>query len=192
VHERSEKIRGFINKLKNDIHYLKGNGAEYIIMCLHIGGQYNIKPLDKTKKIVNKMMDYGVDVVIGNHEHVIHNCEIDRMHLNKIKIFSLGNFAGCSGLLEEPYDKMAEYSVLFNLYLSKDIQKVKLVKCSFTVVKNIFASDGKVKTVLLYNLINQCSDIYEKQKLLEDNLKIYNTFMNSNKTKIDLKLEYSL
>jgi poly-gamma-glutamate synthesis protein (capsule biosynthesis protein) len=189
VYERKEARNQFRCKLKKDIQDIKASGADYIIMCLHVGGQYNVTPLCETKKIVDTMIKYGVDVVIGNHEHVIHNVQLGTM--NTIKVFSLGNLSGSNGVYNPPYDKMADYSVLFNIYLSKK-ENIKLEGCTFTIAKNIAVSDNKTKTVLLYDLINHCSDRNEREKLLADNLKIYNLFVNIKEEKIDLKKEYPL
>jgi poly-gamma-glutamate synthesis protein (capsule biosynthesis protein) len=189
AYERKETRNYFYRKIKKDIQYLRTSGADYIIMCLHAGGQYNIKPLSKTKKIVDKMIGFGVDAVITNHEHVIHGVEIKK---NIIKAFSLGNFSGCAGVLYPPYDKLADYSILFNIYLSKSTVNTALECCTFAIAKNIDSSDGKVRTVLLYDLINNCSDAQKREKLLDDNLKIYNLFICGNETSIDLKLEYPI
>ncbi|GHT96728.1 hypothetical protein FACS1894141_7200 [Spirochaetia bacterium] len=190
VYERTEKSICFDRKIQKDIFSLRKSGAEYIVMCLHEGGQYNSRPRKRTGKTVNKMIRYGVDAVICNHEHVIHHYE--KTDLNKVKVFSLGNFTGLAGVQSEPYNKMADYSVLFNLYLVTYNGKVNIEKCTFTIAKSISISDGRIQTVLLYNLINNCTDAAEKQRLIEDNLKIYNMFSNSNKDEIEIKLEYLL
>jgi poly-gamma-glutamate synthesis protein (capsule biosynthesis protein) len=189
VYERTEK-RGeyFDDRIKNDIELLKEMGADYIIMCLHIGGQYNVKPLAKTNEYINTMIDCEVDAVIGNHEHVVHPCKILR---NKIKEFALGNFTGSAGTLRRPYNTMSDYSILFNIYLSKN-ECVEIEKCSFAIAKNISIAEGKVGTVLLYDLISSCLNEEEKTKLLQDNLKIYNLFKGVNETNVKLELEYLL
>jgi poly-gamma-glutamate synthesis protein (capsule biosynthesis protein) len=189
VYERKETRNYFYRRIKKDIQCLRTSRADYIIMCLHAGGQYNVKPLHNTKKIVEKMIGFGVDAVIGNHEHVIHNVEVKK---NTIRVFSLGNFSGCAGVHSPPYDKLADYSVLFNIYLSRSDVNSTVEYCTFTIIKNIASSNEKVKTVLLYDLINSCSDTEERKKLLVDNLKIYNLFTDSDEGTIDLKLEYPI
>lgn len=190
VHERNESRLYFKKKIKQDIANMRNLGANYIIMCLHAGGQYNEKPLVKTKKIIDQLIGYGVDSVICNHEHVIHSYK--KIDDNKLITFSLGNFSSTIGIQIPPYDKMAEYSVLFNLYLSKADLEVKLEKHSFSIVKNISIKEGQIKTVLLYDLINNCNNSEDKRKLLADNLKIYNIFTNSKCKNINLEKEYFL
>jgi poly-gamma-glutamate synthesis protein (capsule biosynthesis protein) len=189
VYERKESRNRFLHNLKKDIQNIKTSGADYVIMCLHAGGQYNTEPLPETKKIVDTIISYGVDAVIGNHEHVIHNAP--RGTDNTVKVYSLGNFSGSSGVHTPPYDKTADYSILFNIYLSKETGKMKMEECTFTIAKNIAVSDNKTRTVLLYDLINQCSDKNEQERLLADNLKVYAMFTGAKRDKIDLKAEYS-
>lgn len=190
IYERKEKSIRCMNQLKKEIKVLKKQGADYIVMCMHMGGQYNEQPTERTIKLVDKLIKYGVDAVIGHHEHVVHKCDISKLNKNIIKTYSLGNFISLAGVTKEPYNKMAEYSIIFNIYLNKENNKTNVSKCSFSITKSISITENKIKTVLLYDLINQCIDENEKRKLIDDNLKIYNLFLNTNLDKIDLKKEY--
>jgi len=188
AYERIERRKPFIKRMEEDIQVLKSGGAEYIIMCLHSGGQYNAMPIKNTKKIMMQIANMGVDAVIGNHEHVVHYGE---KITDKIITYSLGNFTSTIGVHRNPYDKMADYSILFNLYLVKENNITKPVNITFSIAKTISDGVNRVKTVILYDLIKSCTDINERNKLLHDNLKIYNVFRNSNEKEIELKLEYN-
>jgi poly-gamma-glutamate synthesis protein (capsule biosynthesis protein) len=190
LYEGSEKNARLLKRMKQDIQALKSvGGAEYVIMCLHVGGQYNAKPQKYAKKIIAQIASMGVDAIIGNHEHVIHYGEVLS---NKVIAYSLGNFTGRTGVHKPPYDKMAEYSILFNLYLSKDDKAVKPVYLTFSIAKSVSDGENRVKTVLLFDLIKKCTDADERDRLLFDNLKAYNLFTNKKETEIELKLEYSI
>ena len=189
-YERTEKKKQFLQRMNDDINALKNSGAEYIIMCLHAGGQYNPQPIRKTKRIIAKIVKFNLDSIIINHEHVIHYGEI--LSNNKIVAYSLGNFTSLRGTNTPPFDKKAEYSLLLHLYLSKDKMIVQPFNITFTIAKTISVGKNKVKTVLLFDLIKKCDDENKRKELLFDNLKIYNLFRNSNEKDIELKLEYSL
>ena len=190
LYEGSEKNIHFLKRMKADIAALKNNKkAEYVIMCLHAGGQYNPEPSKQCKKIVSKIDNMGVDSIIVNHEHVIHYGEKSK---NGVITYSLGNFTSRTGVHRAPFDKMAEYSILFNIYLSKKDNIVKPENLTFSIAKSISDGENKVKTVLLHDLIKNCTDTNERNKLLNDNLKIYNLFTKSSKTDLELKLEYSI
>jgi poly-gamma-glutamate synthesis protein (capsule biosynthesis protein) len=188
VWERNEKNRKeFLKRIKDDIHALKEKGAEYIVMCLHAGGQYNPTPLKKAKRIARQIVNTGADAVIVNHEHVIHPGE---RYSDKIIVYSLGNFSSQNGVNKGPYEKMADYSILFNMYFSKRNGETGPEKLSFAIAKTVSTGENRVKTTLLYNLIKNCTDEKEREKLLSDNLTIYNLFKNSRETKIELEMEY--
>jgi poly-gamma-glutamate synthesis protein (capsule biosynthesis protein) len=187
VHERSEKNARLFKRMKDDIFAMKKAGvADYLIMCLHAGGQLNPVPIKNTPKIAKKIAKMGVDAVIINHEHVIHYGE---MLFEKVIVYSLGNFCPPMGYHSPLSDG---YSLLFNLYLSKENKTVKRIKTTFSIVKTISDDENKVKTVPLFDLIKSSTDVDERNKLLDDNLKIYNLFTNGNETKIELSLEYHL
>lgn len=44
-------------------------------MCMHIGGQYNESPSAYTKRMAKWLHKHNCEIVIANHEHVIHGSE---------------------------------------------------------------------------------------------------------------------
>jgi poly-gamma-glutamate synthesis protein (capsule biosynthesis protein) len=190
VYERKEKHRHWYFKLmKNDIDALKAKGAEYVIMCLHVGGQHNLKPLKDTIKIIDKVASLGVDAVIGNHEHLPHPCYYEN---GVIKTLCLGNLSSNYGVTRSVSDKMQDYSVIINLYLEKKEGRSVLSKATFTIAKSLTVEGGKIKSVLLYDLIRNCGIPDVKKKLLGDNLKIYNIIINNNTRELEPALEYEI
>lgn len=192
IYERTESSGKQKREIKKKIKECKKNGADYIIMCMHEGGQYNIEPLKKTKRTVDFLCYKGIDLVVGNHEHVIHNIE---QKGKKIIAYSLGNFVSDSGVTEEPFDKMSEYSILLNIYLTKDDNEVKFKKCTFTILKTILneeRNDGTIKVKLLYDLISECDNERQKRKLLNDNQRIINIVLGSNLKNSEIKKEYDI
>lgn len=188
LYEGQEKSTRLLKRMEKDIGALKRTeGAEYIIMCLHAGGQYNLVPRKYVKKMVQKIVDMGANAIITNHEHVVHHSQVSSTN---VIAYSLGNFTSRAGVHKPPYDKMADYSVLLNLYLSKNDKKVKPAKVTFSIAKSISDGENRVKTVLLFDLINKCTDTNEREKLLHDNLKIYNLFTKRSRKEVGLKLEY--
>lgn len=85
----------FYKTLKKDISSLKKRGAEVIVAYPHWGTEYNISYDSMEDKIAQKMCDYGVDVIIGGHPHVV---EPVKVYTSKVSgkttvcIHSTGNF----------------------------------------------------------------------------------------------------
>ena len=172
VYERIESSKEQKEEIIKKINNCKKNGADCIIMCMHEGGQYNEKPIEKTKKTAKFLIKNGVNLVIGNHEHVVHNVEFVDDHFIT---YSLGNFIDTVGVLKDPFGKMSEYSILVNIYISKNDNKINYDKFTFTITKTVIdkrPNGNGVKVELLYDLIKKCNDKEERLKLLKDNQKI--------------------
>lgn len=192
VYERNESSRRQRNEIINKIKKYKKAGADCIIMCMHEGGQYNKEPIKRTKKTVKFLIKNGVDLIIGNHEHVIHPIEYKE---DKLISYSLGNFISTTGVTKEPFDKMAEYSILLNIYVSKNNEEIDYNKCTFTIVKSVKdkIKDGiSVKAKLLYDLIEESDNLEEKQKLMRDNQTIVQLITGKNINLNNIKKEYEL
>ena len=167
VYERKESNFICKIKIKKDIKKLKKKNVDLIIMLAHMGGQYNREATNNTKKLCNFLVRNGVNIVAGNHEHTVHGGEFDKISQNKLITYSLGNFDGIAGVYDEPFDKMSEYSIAWNVYISKQKGNVEL-KTTFSVLKTIEIGEKKIQTVPLYDLINNESDSEKKEQLVKD------------------------
>ena len=186
IYERNEKSLLNKRKIIQEIKNVRKNGADYIIMCMHEGGQYNSKPIARTVKNAEFMIKNGVDIVIGNHEHRIHKVITDK---KQIITYSLGNFIGSEGVFENIHNAMSEYSILINIYLCKDNIKYStftIIKC----IKDENKNEKGIKVKLLYDLINECDN--EKEKLLKDNNKIIKIVTGKDIDIKDIKKEYKI
>jgi poly-gamma-glutamate synthesis protein (capsule biosynthesis protein) len=189
VYERKEKKRAFYFRLiKKDLDALRKNGTEYVIMCLHAGGQNNPAPLKDTIKIVNKIASFGVDAIITTHEHLVHPGWVES---GVVKTLCLGNLSAATNVKEAGSLKN-EYSVIINLYLEKENGKGTLKKAAFSITKSLDGGNGKIKTCMLYELIKNCKDDKELKALIADNLLIYNRFTLSDREQIEPAPEYDL
>ena len=136
-------------------------------MLSHMGGQYNNKETENTKRLCRYLIKNGVDIIVGNHEHTVHGGVFDKINENKLISYSLGNFDGIAGVYDKPYDKMAEYSIMWNIYINKENNNIKL-KTTFFVLKTIETKNKKIQTVPVYDLIQAENNIELKNKLIND------------------------
>ncbi len=65
------KLDAFYSHLQTQLDAMEAEGAEAIIVFIHWGDEYSLKPNDNQKKIAQKLCDMGVDVIIGGHPHVV-------------------------------------------------------------------------------------------------------------------------
>lgn len=75
------------NILDNILKYR--STSDIIIVCLHWGEEYSAYPKPKQQLLARKLIDNGVDVIIGHHPHVPQGME---EYNGKPIFYSLGNF----------------------------------------------------------------------------------------------------
>ena len=80
-------------KIKTDAEYSEEN-ADFTIAFMHWGTEYSSKPDEAQKALALKMCEWGVDLIVGSHPHVIEPVEwIESENGNKMLVYySLGNF----------------------------------------------------------------------------------------------------
>lgn len=185
VSDRKEKDTYQKKRLLSDINYCKEKAADYIIMCLHSGGQFNDAPTEYTKNMADFCLCNGVNAVVINHEHRIQNtqCLDDR-----IVAYCLGNFTSNYGITRNPKDKHAEYSALFHLYLDK--RNNVETRWSVTFLKSHMNDKGMIITTPINQLYRICEDKFEKEDLMRDNLWCLNTFFGISLTEVVMRDEY--
>lgn len=82
-------------KLYRDITKLKAQGSDVIVAYLHFGTEYQRYPNELQSKLVENLFQQGVDIVFGDHVHVIQPMDLktfgngEKQHF---VVYSLGNF----------------------------------------------------------------------------------------------------
>ena len=172
--------------LSQDISYAKQN-SDYVIMCLHCGGQYETKPIKYTRQVVNSCLAQGVNAVIGNHEHRIQESRLDDH--DKLVTYCLGNYSGGAGVERPPYDKGADCSILFHIYIDEENKKVSSV--SFGVLISVKNDQGQIITKRLYDHYQMVAG-QQKEELYRKNLQAVNDFLGTSFDEIEIKEEYNV
>ena len=184
--ERRQTSFWEINRLKQEIKLIKKEKPDFLIMCLHIGGQYNDSPTQYTLKMLNWLWKRNVNVIITNHEHIVQNCNCSRLDDNLFATYCLGNFLGIGGILQEPYDKLVNYSIACHIYF--DIKNIK--KITYSILKTVYNNENKmIKTVNTSDYFKELG-IEENEILWDDVKKIALRF--SGKEIFDYQEEYLL
>ena len=80
-------------KIKSDVTFAESN-SDFTIAFMHWGTEYSFKPDDRQKTLSQKMCDWGVDLIIGSHPHVIEPVEwYTSENGNQMLVYySLGNY----------------------------------------------------------------------------------------------------
>lgn len=170
--------------LVKDILYAREH-SDYVVMCLHCGGQFNDKPTKYTREIAEFCIENGVNAVIGNHEHCIQESQLK--DTNRLITYCLGNFTSNYGIERKPYNKNAECSILLNLYI--DEEKKEVVNIGFETLISIKGKNGVITTKPMYDCIIN-SRGKERQELYKKNIRAINSFLGMDITRIAPQKEY--
>ncbi len=92
--------RGVEPWLQSGITQLRESEADVILACCHWGQESVYYPDDYQKELGRKCIDWGADLVVGCHPHVLQGVEA---YQGKYILYSLGNF--CFGANRNPSDK---------------------------------------------------------------------------------------
>lgn len=63
--------------------------ADVVIVSIHWGVEYDKKPIPRIVKLAHDIIDYGADMILGHHPHVVQSLEF---YKGKPIVYSMGNF----------------------------------------------------------------------------------------------------
>lgn len=123
VNHDVNKIVNFLDEdlIEKDIKVAKNNNADFIVVYPHWGVEYQSYPSPEQISLGRKMIDWGADLVIGNHPHVVQPGEYYESEDGRkgFIAYALGNFISRQSL-ETLGDIRTEQSVAYEINLSKD------------------------------------------------------------------------
>ena len=135
-------------------------GAEFVVMLLHVGGQFNAVPSEYTIEVCEYCKSNGADIVIANHEHVIHPFKNGSFFC----WYSLGNFLSSDGVWNEPFDNLCQYSAVVHADLERTGNSLNAKYC-FELFLNHENDEGQVVSEPVYDVFTKCNDETQKQKI---------------------------
>ena len=80
-------------QIRNDIQTARKRGAQFVVMTVHWGNEYELKSNAIQENLACFMTKAGVDAIIGSHPHVVQNfAMLSRSDSSKVPVFySTGN-----------------------------------------------------------------------------------------------------
>ena len=188
-----------ITLIKQDILNARNKNADVILVYFHFGDEYQRKPNSFQKEIVKRAIDYGADLIIGSHPHVIQPVEYFSSIKNKIGkgliAYSLGNF------ISNQRWRYSDAGVILNLTVTKNILTHD-VKLTHETILPTWVFKGKVESkdqfvilpvdsTTINSLPNYLTE-RDKAKLLQsekDTLKILEEVQNNSIKYMNKKVE---
>lgn len=157
------------NEIKDTLDVMNNKESDLQVVILHWGDEYTRQPNEFQKELAKKLCDYGVDIIIGSHPHMVQPIEMIKSVENDnetLVIYSLGNFLSNqrNEILNKKY---TEDGVIANIGINKNLNtgetKISNVEYIPTWVNKYNNKNGKL-TYEIIPLIN------EKQFSKIDNL----------------------
>ena len=164
--DKNNIVDTYIERIKDDVTKAK-NEADVVIVCLHIGGQFNEKVGSQVGYFTDLFADLGVDYIIDTHAHVVQNCEYKK---SAFIANCLGNFSISPSSLYVPHELKPEYSIAFHMNIDSGS-----VRKSFSVLKILENKKHEISVIPVDILLNELDD-NGKKRLKEDVDFIYNRF----------------
>ena len=156
--------------IRDGIQKLRKGGADLVIASCHWGIEGDHYPNDYQQKLAHQIIDWGADVLIGTHPHVLQGLEL---YKGKLICYSLGNF--CFGGNRNPADKdTAVFRQTFTFVdgvLQRDISADMIpYSISSTTQRNDFqptlAEGDRKKTII--EKLNDYSKAYSEIEFNDD------------------------
>ncbi|MGO3017643.1 MAG: CapA family protein [Anaerococcus sp.] len=122
------KIVNYLDEeiIEKDIKTAKNSNADFVVVYPHWGIEYQSYPSVDQISLGRKMIDWGADIVIGNHPHVVQPAEYYDTEDGRrgFIAYALGNMISRQNL-ESVGDIRTEQSVAYEIILSKDTKDDK-------------------------------------------------------------------
>lgn len=120
--------------IQEGIDSLREEGCQLILASCHWGTEREYYPEDYQRELGRKCIDWGVDLVIGHHPHVLQGIE---EYQGKYIVYSLGNF--CFGANRNPEDKdclIIQQTFAFVDGEKQEDTQFKVIPCSVSSISS--------------------------------------------------------
>ena len=126
---RKEKInKTWMLDIENQIQRAKEQ-SDFLVVLLHIGGQFNPEPGTFSRYITDKLCDLGADVIIGNHPHTVQRIENRN---GTIVAYSLGGYCMSVSAEYVVHDCLPEYNLALHVEIDEN---TKILDYSVDILK---------------------------------------------------------
>lgn len=139
-------------KIKEEIEKAKALNSDIIVVYIHWGNEYEREPSKYQVELGRNMVNWGANIVLGSHPHVIQRSEvIEKDGKNNFIIYSMGNFLS-NQRKESMGNKYAEDGIMVRIDLEKNILEeetlIKDIEFIPTWVRK-YEEDNRIKYEIL-------------------------------------------
>ena len=160
--------------IKKHIDTAKSQNADMIVACMHWGTEYRTSANTEQKELTDFLFQNGVDVILGNHPHVLEPMEKRTVTLEDgstkdgFVIYALGNF------IADQNAENTRNSIILNLTITKHTDgKITIDKADYVP---IYMYKDSSKSIKKMKLIDINKTIYNYENYIDTSIseKLYN------------------
>lgn len=147
------------NLISKQIEKAKEQNVDMIVACMHWGTEYKTVANNEQKELADYLFKNGVDIIIGNHPHVLEPMEKKTITLDDgttkdvFVVYALGNFTA------DQRDEITRDSAILNLNITKNLDgKISINKVDYVPIymyKNTSVKTHKFKILDIKKCIAQ-------------------------------------
>lgn len=145
--------------IKKQIKQAKEQNVDMIVGCMHWGTEYRTTANSEQKELADFLFKNGVDIILGNHPHVLEPMEKKTITLEDgtmkdvFVVYALGNFTA------DQRDELTRNSAILNLNITKQLDgRISINKVEYVPIymyKNQNAKTHKFKILDIQKSIVQ-------------------------------------
>ena len=172
----------YIARMREDIRKAKEK-ADLVFFYPHCGGQFNEKPGEFSRYVVEQAAEAGADAILCTHSHIP-----QRMVRKGSAVVSycLGNFnMNPESFLAIP-ESLTNYGYTVHLY----VEGGKLMKTTFSMMKNIVEKDGQISSCPVWELYDTLPEGRKKAALKKDITQLYGRITGRDMPEVPRQEEY--
>ena len=145
--------------IKKHIEMAKSQNADMIVACMHWGTEYRTTANQEQEELADFLFKNGVDVIIGNHPHVLEQMEKRTITLEDgttkegFVIYACGNFI-CDQNAENTRN-----SIILNLTITKHADgKISIDKANYVPIYMYKGASSQLKRMKVLDIKQSISD----------------------------------
>lgn len=164
-------------QVKKDIESVRDK-VDVLIVAMHWGVEYQNTPNEEQKEISEYLSSLGVDIIIGNHPHILQ--PITKIN-NTIVMYSLGNFISNQyGGTNGDWNKLIGFMATLDITKTVNLDKTSKIEISNLGGELIFTKyDGNpVTTAVHYNHTVIPFSMMTDETYLKDYKRLYEKYTN--------------
>ncbi len=108
-----------LKNLENAVKNAREN-TDWVIISFHWGEEYRQQPTNRQKLLAYSTIDFGADIIIGHHPHIVQPLEY---YKEKPIFYSIGNF-----LFDQLWSRETREGMVGKIIIEKDkIKEIQMI-----------------------------------------------------------------